>query len=123
MEIAGAAAPGTDRKLSRQMRFGTGCESRDLLMPYMHPLDLALTADRIGQSIQAVADDAVNPLHAGDGEGFRKLVGNCFGHDCSSSMRSMHGPRNLLLSFVANGRRRQADRCSRSGFFLDDYCK
>jgi hypothetical protein len=30
------------------MRLGTGRESRDLLVPYMNPLDLSLAANRIG---------------------------------------------------------------------------
>jgi hypothetical protein len=42
-------------------------------VPLMNPLDLALAADRIGQPVQAVADDAIDPLHAGGSEGFCKL--------------------------------------------------
>jgi hypothetical protein len=63
------------------VRFGPGRESRDLLVPHVHPFDLGLAADRVGQPVQAVADDAIDPLHAGGGEGFCKLVSNCFGHD------------------------------------------
>ena len=108
VKIAGAAAPGTDRKFSRQVRFGTGCESSDLLVPHMHPFDLALAADRIGQPVQAVADDAIDPLDAGGSEGFRKLVGDCFCHNDSFSI-SMRGLGNLFVSLVASGQRRQAD--------------
>ena len=81
VEIAGPAAPGADRKLSGQVRLGAGRKSRDLLVPDMHPLDLALAADRIGQPIQAVADDAIYPLHAGGSERFHELIGDCFSHD------------------------------------------
>src|ERR1700674_4512557 len=56
------------------MRLGTGGKGRDLLVPHMNPLDLSLAADRIGQPVQAVADDAVYPLHAGCSEGFCKLI-------------------------------------------------
>jgi hypothetical protein len=62
------------------MRLGAGREGRDLLVAYVHPFDLALAADRIGQSVQAVADDAIYPLHASGSEGFRKLIGDCFCH-------------------------------------------
>jgi hypothetical protein len=103
VQIAGSTAPGADRKLSCHVRFASGCESRDLLVPHMHPFDLALAADRIGQAIQAFADDAVDPLDPGGGEGLRKLVSNCFGHNYSFSMR---GLRILLLCLAASCRRR-----------------
>ena len=48
VQVAGPAAAGADRELARQMRFGTGRESGDLLVPDMDPFDLALPADRIG---------------------------------------------------------------------------
>jgi hypothetical protein len=41
-----------------RLRLGTGRESRDLLVPHLHPFDLALATDRTGQPVQAVADDA-----------------------------------------------------------------
>src|SRR5216684_2694746 len=111
VQIARAAAPGADRKLSCQMRFGTGRESRDFLVPYMHPFYLALATDRIGQSIQAVADDAIYPLHTGYSEGLCKLVSNCFGHDDSFSKLELG---NLFVCLAASQQRRQADQCSRS---------
>src|SRR4029077_20572043 len=80
MQIARATASRTDRELSCQVRLGTGRESRDLLVPHMHPFDLALAADRIGQPIQAVADDAIYPLHTGCSEDFCELIRDCFGH-------------------------------------------
>ncbi len=42
----------------------------------MQPLDLALLADGVGQSVQAVPDDAVDALDAGRGEDFGELFGN-----------------------------------------------
>src|ERR1700716_4037793 len=86
VKIAGAAAPGADRKLSRQVRLRSGRESRNLLMPDMHPLDLALAADRIGQPIQAGADDAIDPLDPGGGEGFHELISDRFSHSGSPSL-------------------------------------
>src|SRR5580700_8391457 len=61
------------------MRLGTRREGRDLLVPDVHPLDLALAPQRVGQPIQAVADDAVDPLHARRGENLRELVRDGFG--------------------------------------------
>ena len=80
MQIAGSAAAGTNGELSCQVRLGPGREGRDLLVPHMHPFDLALAADRIGQPVQAVADDAIDPLDANGSKGFRKLISDCFCH-------------------------------------------
>lgn len=80
MEVAGPAAAGADGELTRQMRLGTRREGRDLLMTDMNPLDLALAPQRVGQPVQAVADDAVDTLHARRGENLRELVRDGFGH-------------------------------------------
>jgi hypothetical protein len=50
-------------------------------MPHMLPFYLSLAADRIGKTVQAVADDAVDPLDASCSESFRKLISDSFGHD------------------------------------------
>ena len=80
VQIARSAAAGADRELAGQMRLGAGREGRNLLVPDMDPLDLALPAERVGQAVQAVADNAINPLDARCGEGFRELVGNSLCH-------------------------------------------
>src|SRR5258708_33551819 len=100
LQLARSAAAGADGKLAGQMRLGAGRESCDLLVPHMYPLDLALTADRIGQPVQAVADNAIDPFHAGGGKGFCKLVSNCFGHD-TLSLSSDAGPFVGLQTAVA----------------------
>jgi hypothetical protein len=81
VQIAGSTASGADRKLACQIRLGAGRESRDLLVAHMHPFDLGLAADRIGQPVQAIADDVIDPLHAGCSEDFCKLVSDCSGHN------------------------------------------
>ena len=63
--LPGPQLPGANRELAGQMRLGAGREGRDLLVPDMDPLDLALAAERVGQTVQAVADDAVDALDAG----------------------------------------------------------
>jgi hypothetical protein len=40
----------------------------------MHPLDLALSADRVGETVEAVTDDTVDALDAGSGKGLDELV-------------------------------------------------
>jgi hypothetical protein len=42
----------------------------------MHPLDLALAANGVGQAVQAVADNPIDPLDAGSDEGISELIGN-----------------------------------------------
>jgi hypothetical protein len=74
MQIAGSAAPRTDRELSGQVRLGAGGEGSGLLVSHMQPLDLALPADRVGEAVEAVADDTVDALDAGRGEGFDELI-------------------------------------------------
>jgi hypothetical protein len=53
----------------------------------MHPLDLALAADGVGQTVQAVADNPVDPLDASGGEDFSKLIRNGSHESCSEIRR------------------------------------
>jgi hypothetical protein len=75
MQVPWPAASGTDGERSGQMSFGAGCEGGHLLMANMHPLDPGLSADSIGQAVEAVADNAINPLDTRCGEDVRKLIG------------------------------------------------
>ena len=78
VQIAGSAAPRADGELAGQMRLGAGREGGDFFVPDVDPFDLALAADRVGQTVQAVADDAVDALDAGGREGFGELIRNVF---------------------------------------------
>jgi hypothetical protein len=84
VQIARSAASRADRKLSCQVRLGTGRKGRDLLMTDVDPLNLALSPQRIGKPVQAVADDAVDPLHARRGKRFGELIGDGL-HDLARS--------------------------------------
>ena len=66
MQVAGSATAGTDRELARQVRLCNRRKGGNLLMADMHPLDLALAANGIGDAVQAIADDAVDPLYTGE---------------------------------------------------------
>ena len=61
------------------MSLGSGGKSCDLFMPDMDPFDLVLTADRVCDAVQAVADNTVNALHPGSRQGLDELICNC--HD------------------------------------------
>ncbi len=84
MQVSGSAAAGADRELAGQMRLGAGRECGDLFVADVDPLDLALSSQRIGQPIQAVADDAMDPLDAGRREGLGELIRNGL-HDLAPS--------------------------------------
>src|SRR5262249_21187919 len=62
MQVAGPAAAGADRQLTRERGFHAGGKRRDPLLPDMNPFDLALMPQRVGQPVETVADDAVNAL-------------------------------------------------------------
>src|SRR5262249_7402814 len=74
-----AAAAGADREPAGEVRVAAGRKGRDLLMADVEPLDAAVAAQGIGEAIEAVADDAIDALHAGGGESLDHLVrtGRC----------------------------------------------
>jgi hypothetical protein len=83
VQIARPAASGADGEFSRQMRLSAGGKCGNLLVPDMKPLDFAVPADSICQTVQAVADNAVDAFHACGGECFNKLVSHCLCHGYS----------------------------------------
>src|SRR6516165_8721424 len=80
VQIARSAAPGADSEFAHQMRLGASRKTGNLLVPEMHPLDLALAPDRVGQPVQAIADNAENSLDTRCREGFRELISDGFCH-------------------------------------------
>src|SRR5258708_31616225 len=72
--VARPTRPSADSARAGEVGLGPGCEGRSLLVTNMHPLDLALAAKCIGQPVQAIPDDAVNPLDAGGCKGFGELI-------------------------------------------------
>ncbi len=87
VQIARPAAAGADRQGVGQMGLGPGREGGHLLVTHVNPFDLALATDRVGQAVQAVADDAVDALNPGGGEGFGELIGDGAGHRSSPGLR------------------------------------
>jgi hypothetical protein len=88
VQIARYAAARADRKISREMCLRTRRKGRHFLVPDMNPFDLALTAKRIRQTIEAIADDAIDTLDAGRCEHFRKLIRDCSYHGTSFQLNS-----------------------------------
>src|SRR6516162_3424956 len=55
-------------------------ESGDFLVPDMHPFDLVLAANGIGDAVEAVADNAVDALDARCSQDLRELISNGLCH-------------------------------------------
>src|SRR5262249_19670551 len=83
MEIARPAAAGAPRELTREMGFATGGERRALLVPDMNPFDLALPAQRVGEPVEAVTDDAVNAFDSRRDENLGRFTRDPFCHPSS----------------------------------------
>ena len=62
MKVAGPAAPGADGKLAGDVRIRTRGEGGDLLVPGVQPLNAAVSTQGVGEAVEAVTDDAVNPF-------------------------------------------------------------
>jgi hypothetical protein len=64
MQVAWPATARAHREFARQMSLGACGESGNLLVPDMDPIDLALPANRVGQTVEAIANDSVYSLYA-----------------------------------------------------------
>jgi hypothetical protein len=62
----------------RQKLGVAGREDRNLLVPDMQPLGVAVPPQRIGDAVEAVAGDAVDALHAHRGERLRQWSATVF---------------------------------------------
>src|SRR4030088_2304419 len=76
VQITRSTAAGAHCKRAGHVRLGTRCERGHLLVPDVHPLDLALPTQGVGQTVQTIADDSVYALDAGRGEGACELICN-----------------------------------------------
>jgi hypothetical protein len=63
------------------MRIRAGRERGDFLVPDMQPLNAAMAPQRIGEAIEAVANDSIDSPDTGGGESFDHLVCNSACHD------------------------------------------
>ena len=74
--LPGPQEPGADGELAGDLRFARGGEGRDLLVADVDPVDRLALAQRVGEAVQAVADDAENAPDAGLGQRLRDEVGD-----------------------------------------------
>src|SRR5205823_413925 len=81
VQVAGPAAAGADRELAGEMRLGAGSKGRGLFVADVNPVDAFATAQRIGESVERIADDAVHTFYAGLLQCFSHEIGSCSCHD------------------------------------------
>jgi hypothetical protein len=86
--IARPAAPGTDGEFAGQMRIRPGGEGGDLLVPDVDPFDLSLSANGIGEAVEAVTDDPVDAFNSRRSKRFGELICNSSCH-VSSPVRGL----------------------------------
>jgi hypothetical protein len=65
VQIPRPTTPGADRKLARQVGLGARRKRSGFLMPDVYPLQLTALANSVRQSVERIAHDTVNALHAG----------------------------------------------------------
>src|ERR1700733_7266783 len=76
MKVAGTAATPARPELAGQLTLGAGCIGACLLVAYVDPFHFVVQAQSIGDRIQAVTHDSVNPLDSSLCEPSNQLICN-----------------------------------------------
>jgi hypothetical protein len=89
MKIAGAAAPGANSQVARELCFGSCGESRSFFVTNMNPLELAAAMERIGDRVETVAHKPKDSLHSDLGQGLDYFI-------CQGSGQGHTFPKSFL---------------------------
>src|ERR1700722_3786842 len=92
MQIAGTTTPGAHCQFSREMRLCSGGKRCCLFVAHMNPADLFLSSDRIGDAVQRVAGNSVNPLDSCRRKSLHQYVGYCLRCPGSASLLELAPP-------------------------------
>jgi len=65
VQVARAAATCTHREMPGQMRVRPGGKRGGFLMPHVNPLHVAPLPDGIGDAVEGISSQTVNPIHSG----------------------------------------------------------
>src|SRR5947199_404614 len=85
VQVAGAAAAGADGELAGEVRLCARGEGRGLLVPHVHPSKLVLSPDGVGDPVQRVSGDSIDPRDPSAGEGlYKQLRDRLLSHDVPS---------------------------------------
>jgi hypothetical protein len=74
MQVAGPTTSRADREVSGKVRFRARGKRRRLFVSDVGPSNLFLSTNRVGDSVQGVARNSVNPRHARLGKSFDQQV-------------------------------------------------
>ena len=74
VEVARAAAAGADGELAGEVRLGARGEGRRLFVPHVDPSKLVLPADGVGDPVERVSRDPIDPRDPSADEGVHEQV-------------------------------------------------
>jgi hypothetical protein len=97
VKIARAATACAHGKLACNMSVRSCGERGYLFVSDMKPLDLLASPDDVGESVQGVADNAVNPLYASLHQCFDEYLRHLLRHDFFSLLRARY---SLMVSLI-----------------------
>jgi hypothetical protein len=80
VQIPRTATPGADREMAGQVGLGACGKGRDFLVSHVHPFNLPVTTQGIGDPVQAVAHHAVDAFDARGEQGVDELIRNSHSH-------------------------------------------
>src|SRR5277367_5063301 len=80
MQVARTAAAGADRKASGEMGLCSRCESGGLFVAHVDPVNRLPSSQRVGKAVERIADNSINPFHAGLLKCFDKELCRCPAH-------------------------------------------
>jgi hypothetical protein len=80
VQIAGAAAAGAHRNLPRKLALRPRRERGGLFVAHVHPRNLPVAANRVGEAVQRIARKTIHTLHTGSGQRVYKYLGDFHCH-------------------------------------------
>ncbi len=82
VQVARAATAGADGESAGDVRLGAGSEGRALLVSHVDPFDVAVhAAQRVRETVERIADNAIDALDARLAQGFGHVGGRGSRHD------------------------------------------
>jgi hypothetical protein len=78
VQVSRPATSGTHRQMPGQMSIRSRRERGGFLVSHGNPLDVIPRADRIGNAVQGVTGQSVNPLHPGCNQSVNEKISNSF---------------------------------------------
>ena len=87
VRLPGPVTARADRQVTRKTCLGARREGRDFLISDVNPFELGLSPQRVGQPVQTITNNAINPLHTCRRENLGELICYCSDHTGSCQYR------------------------------------